>query len=71
MPREEAKNEEVHLTVKKIFIGGIREGLTEDKLKEYFSTFGQDGETRGFAFLEFDGKISRLNRKHLIVLFFS
>jgi len=81
VPREEAKNEEVHLTVKKIFIGGIREGLTEDKLKEYFSTFGhvndcflmydKDGKTRGFAFLEFDGKISRLNRKHLIVLFFS
>lgn len=66
MPREEANNDEVHLTVKKIFIGGIREGLDEDALRKYFEKFGhvndcflmhdKDGKTRGFAFLEFDGK---------------
>ena len=70
MPREEANNDEVHLTVKKIFIGGIRDGLDEDTLKTYFEKFGhvndcflmhdKDGKTRGFAFLEFDGKLNRL-----------
>jgi RNA recognition motif-containing protein len=67
VPREEANNDEVHLTVKKIFIGGIRDGLDEDTLKNYFEKFGhvndcflmhdKDGKTRGFAFLEFDGKL--------------
>ena len=69
VPREEANNDEVHLTVKKIFIGGIREGLDEDTLRNYFEKFGhvndcflmrdKDGKTRGFAFLEFDGKSFR------------
>lgn len=73
MPREEANNEEVHLTVKKIFIGGIRDGLTENILKEYFSKFGhvndcflmydKEGKTRGFAFLEFEGEISMKEKK--------
>ncbi|CAF4535656.1 unnamed protein product, partial [Rotaria magnacalcarata] len=68
MPREEANNEEVHLTVKKIFIGGIRDGLNDEALRAYFEKFGhvndcflmhdKDGKTRGFAFLEFDGKVS-------------
>ena len=56
----------VHLTVKKIFIGGIRDGLNEDDLRKYFEKFGhvvdcflmydKDGKARGFGFLEFDGK---------------
>ena len=70
MPREEANNDEVHLTVKKIFIGGIRDALDEDILRKYFEKFGhindcflmydKDGKARGFAFLEFDGKLSNL-----------
>ena len=69
MPREEANNDEVHLTVKKIFIGGIRDGLDEDALRKYFEKYGRvndcflmhdkDGKTRGFAFLEFDGKFDK------------
>ena len=68
VPREEANNDDLHLTVKKIFIGGIRDGLDEEMLKDYFTEYGQvnscllmydkDGKTRGFAFLEFDGRIS-------------
>ncbi|CAF0791915.1 unnamed protein product [Adineta steineri] len=80
MPREEANNDEVHLTVKKIFIGGVRDGLDENTLREYFSKFGhvcdcflmhdKDGKTRGFAFLEFDDFDSVdkviLSRPHII-----
>jgi heterogeneous nuclear ribonucleoprotein A1/A3 len=33
MPRDEASKPEGQLTVKKIFIGGIKEDLTEDDLK--------------------------------------
>ena len=71
MPREEANNDDVHLTVKKIFIGGIRDGLDEDTLRKYFEKFGKvndcflmhdkDGKTRGFAFLEFDGMSNLLS----------
>ncbi|CAF4783656.1 unnamed protein product, partial [Rotaria socialis] len=64
MPREEANNDDIHLTVKKIFIGGIRDGLDEESLRKYFEKYGnindcllmhdKDGKTRGFAFIEFD-----------------
>ncbi|CAF3968941.1 unnamed protein product, partial [Rotaria magnacalcarata] len=64
MPREEANNDDIHLTVKKIFIGGIRDGLDDEKLRKYFEKYGnindcllmhdKDGKTRGFAFIEFD-----------------
>jgi hypothetical protein len=53
--------------VKKIFIGGIRDGLDATALRLYFEKFGtvdeclfmhdKDGRTRGFAFIEFDGKL--------------
>ncbi|CAF1103545.1 unnamed protein product [Didymodactylos carnosus] len=80
MPREEAMNDDVHLTVKKIFIGGIRDGITEDTLKEYFDKYGKicdcfimkdkTGNTRGFGFLEFDDydSVDRiiLDRPHTI-----
>jgi RNA recognition motif-containing protein len=67
VPREEANNGDVHLTVKKIFIGGIREGIDENALRKHFEKYGnindcllmydKDGKTRGFAFIEFDGKV--------------
>ncbi|CAF4118827.1 unnamed protein product, partial [Rotaria sp. Silwood2] len=40
MPREETLKTEGQLTVKKIFIGAIKDELTEDDLKSYFQTFG-------------------------------
>jgi len=33
MPRDEASKPEGQLTVKKIFIGGVKEDITEDDLK--------------------------------------
>ena len=34
MPRDEASKPEGQLTVKKIFIGGVKEDITEDDLKQ-------------------------------------
>ncbi|CAF1221400.1 unnamed protein product [Rotaria sordida] len=64
MPREEQNSSEAHLTVKKLFVAGLREGINEDSLRQYFSRFGnivevlvmkdRDGKPRGFAFVTFD-----------------
>ena len=53
------------MTIKKIFVGGIKEDTHEDHLRQYFSDYGKiesidvitDKETkrkRGFAFVAFD-----------------
>ena len=52
-------------TVSKVFIGGLKDGVSDDNLKEYFGTFGTvlhveqmtdkaTGRKRGFGFVEFD-----------------
>lgn len=54
-----------HSTVKKIFVGGIKEDTDEEHLREYFNQFGKIEEVnimteknsdkrRGFAFITFD-----------------
>uniref|UniRef100_A0A671N1J3 Heterogeneous nuclear ribonucleoprotein A1a n=1 Tax=Sinocyclocheilus anshuiensis TaxID=1608454 RepID=A0A671N1J3_9TELE len=54
-----------HSTVKKMFVGGIKEDTDEEHLREYFSQFGKIDEVnimteknsdkrRGFAFITFD-----------------
>ncbi|KAL4656669.1 hypothetical protein GN956_G4508 [Arapaima gigas] len=63
--REDSSKPGAHLTVKKIFVGGIKEDTEEHHLREYFQTFGkiesievmeerQTGKKRGFCFLTFD-----------------
>ena len=53
------------MTIKKVFVGGIKDDTTEEHLMEYFSKFGSvesvdiitDKETkkkRGFGFVSFD-----------------
>ncbi|MCD7461896.1 hypothetical protein HAX54_047353 [Datura stramonium] len=55
------------LKTKKIFIGGLPSSLTEDELKEYFSSYGYvvehqimldqiTGRSRGFGFVTFDNE---------------
>ncbi|PVD37307.1 hypothetical protein C0Q70_04306 [Pomacea canaliculata] len=62
MPREETGSQQ---SVKKMFVGGIKEDTTEDQVRETFGSFGPieevdmivdkaTGKTRGFCFVTFD-----------------
>ncbi|KAL8621087.1 hypothetical protein ACOMHN_048129 [Nucella lapillus] len=61
MPREETGSQQ---TVKKMFVGGMKDDTTEDMVREVFSEFGDiaeinlitdkaSGKTRGFCFVTF------------------
>ncbi|XP_067858191.1 heterogeneous nuclear ribonucleoproteins A2/B1-like isoform X2 [Heptranchias perlo] len=63
--REESGKPGAHLTVKKLFVGGIKDDTDEHHLREYFKNYGkietievitdrQSGKKRGFAFVSFD-----------------
>ncbi|XP_042348518.1 heterogeneous nuclear ribonucleoprotein A1b [Plectropomus leopardus] len=63
--REDSNRPGAHVTVKKIFVGGIKEDTEESHLRDYFSQFGKlevidimtdrnTGKKRGFAFVTFD-----------------
>ncbi|XP_072160689.1 uncharacterized protein [Bemisia tabaci] len=65
VPRTEIGKPEAGATVKKLFVGGIKDEIEEEDLRNYFSQFGNvlsvsivvERETkkkRGFAFVEFD-----------------
>ncbi|KAJ8782280.1 hypothetical protein J1605_010259 [Eschrichtius robustus] len=63
--REDSRRPGAHLTVKKIFVGGIKEDTEEHHLRDYFEQYGKtevieimtdqgSGKKRGFAFVTFD-----------------
>ncbi|KAG2467610.1 ROA1 protein, partial [Polypterus senegalus] len=63
--REDSTRPGAHLTVKKIFVGGIKEDTEEHHLRDYFEQYGKievieimtdrgSGKKRGFAFVTFD-----------------
>lgn len=65
IPRNEIHSPETNATVKKLFIAGIKDDVTEDQLKDYFTEYGtvlnvvivvdrDTGKKRGFGFVEFD-----------------
>lgn len=71
-----------HVTVKKIFIGGIKEDTEESHLRDYFSQFGKievidimeergTRKKRGFAFVTFDDhdSVDRIVSKYLDSIF--
>lgn len=62
---QEIHSTETNATVKKLFIAGIKDDVTEDQLKDYFSEYGSvvnvilvtdktTGKRKGFGFVEFD-----------------
>jgi len=65
VPRDEIGKPEAGVTVKKLFVGGIKDDVDEDDLRETFSQFGEvvsvsiptekeSQKKRGFAFVEFE-----------------
>lgn len=65
MPREDSHTPESHMTVNKLFVGGLKKDVTPEDLRDYFSKFGtivdyeivcwkEIGESRGFGFVTFD-----------------
>ncbi|KAJ1526350.1 hypothetical protein ONE63_009499 [Megalurothrips usitatus] len=65
VPREDIGRPEAGATVKKLFVGGVKDVHTEDNLRSYFSQFGnvmtvsivldkETGKKRGFGFVEYD-----------------
>merc|ERR1712110_51755 len=64
-PREEFGKPEAGITVKKVFVGGLKEDMEDEDLRSYFTQFGNvvevtrltekdTGKKRGFGFVEFD-----------------
>ncbi|KRZ96646.1 Heterogeneous nuclear ribonucleoprotein A1 [Trichinella sp. T8] len=65
MPKDVMNKPEAHISVKKVYISGIKDEHTEDMLREYFMQYGSvqevdikvdqgTGKKRGFAFVTFD-----------------
>ena len=62
---QDSNKPEAHLAVKKVFVGGVKDSVSDEDLQMYFSSFGnvqavemitdrETGRKRGFGFITFD-----------------
>ena len=69
------------MSIKKVFVGGVKDDVEEEHLREYFSSYGNvtsvdlivDKETRrkrGFAFVSFDDydPVDKLCCKYFLII---
>lgn len=65
VPRQDINRPEAGASVKKLFVGGLRDDFDDEHLRDYFGQFGnvisacivtdkENGKKRGFGFVEFD-----------------
>lgn len=80
LPRPERETRETNISVKKLFVGGLKDNHDEKCLEEYFSKFGNvisvkiltdrtTGKRRGFAFIEYDDydSVDKAIRKYVFL----
>ena len=77
----QAGRPDARVTVKKVFVGGIKEDIDDHDLRDYFSTYGEvdsvnvitdkeTGKKRGFAFVAFNDydPVDKIVRKFVFLL---
>lgn len=79
--QQEINNPEANSSVKKLFVAGIKDDVTEENMREYFAQYGNvvsvvlvtekdTGKKRGFGFVEFDDydPVDKICRKYSVLI---